>query len=220
MSSLLDSLRTLVATAEAPASADREAHLMSTSIDASSANVTGVIPVLTNTTGGFTTGTSGTLSNLGTQVPVSEPSADHTLQQRLVAAEAENARLRFAQIQARADAFARAQTDELRAFAPEVDHLVALYCVLAQDDETHGPLQLGRGRATTRVSYLENLMAARQSRKELTVDLMGDTVAHVLSERARPKADPHAAASAAEIAAYLEQTATGRAALSRIASGQ
>jgi ClpP class serine protease len=200
MPTLLDSLRQLVAVAEAPASADREADVMSRHITPTPESVTG-----------------GTAPHPPAAVPARAADLDPTLQQRLIAAEAENARLRSAQIQARADTFVRVQTDELRAFAPEVDHLVALYCVLAQDDETYGPLQLGRGRATTRISYLENLMASRQSRRELTVDLMDDTIAHVLTERARPKSDPTAAATTAEIAAYLGQTATGRAALGRIA---
>jgi ClpP class serine protease len=209
---LLDSLRTLVASADAPASADREAHLMSQHIEA----VAGDPPGVTGT------GTSAHAHIAATTIAAAAATdADATLRMRLVSAEAENARLRFAQIQARAEVFARARADELRVFPPEMPHLVALYCVLASDDETHGPIQLGQGKTTTRVSHLENLLAARASRKELTEDVFGDTVAHVLTERARPKADPNAEADTGQLAAYLGQTATGRAALARIAaSGQ
>lgn len=201
---LLDSLRTLVASADAPASADREAHLMSQHIEAVAGDPPGV------------TGT-GTSAHAHIAAAAATD-ADATMQMRLVAAEAENMRLRFDRIQARAESFARARADELRAFPPEMPHLVALYCVLASDDETHGPIQLGQGKTTTRVSHLETLLAARASRSELTADVFGDTVAHVLTERARPKADPNAAADASQLAAYLEQTATGRSALARIAA--
>lgn len=193
MGSLLDGLRQLVAAAEAPASADLEAQIM------------------TQHTTSPTVPTAAAISTLPSSL-TPDASGDATLRQRLVAAEAENARLRLGVIQSRAEAFAKQTSEELRAFPPEVPHLVALYCLLASDDETHGPIQLGAGKTTTRISHLENLMASRQSRKDLTADVFGDTVAHVLTERSRPKVQDEAA-TAEELAAYLDMTPTGRSVL-------
>lgn len=200
MSTLLDGLKQLVATADVPASADTEARFVASNLATTPRDVVVAAPP-----------------------PMATPvidAGDATLRQRLVAAEAENARLKLAQIRTRAQVFARAQADDLRVLPPEADHLVALYCVLASDDETHGPVQTGHGTATTRVAYLENLMAARQSRKDLTADVFGDTVAHVLTERSRPRVDPNAPADAEELAELLGRTPTGRAALGRIATAR
>jgi ClpP class serine protease len=197
---LLDNLKLLVAGAEAPDSADRGAELSVQHLSA----------------GPPPSAARPVLADVGTdQRTAAAVDAEATLQARLVAAEAENARLRFAQIQARAEAFARARADELKVFPPEIPHLTALYCLLASDDETHGPLQLGQGKTTTRVAHLENLLASRQGKKELTEELFSDTTMHILTER-RPKVDPTAPADEAQLAAYLQQTATGRAVLSAI----
>jgi ClpP class serine protease len=203
MGNLLDGLRQLVAAAEAPASADQEAQIMS--LNASATNGTGT--------------TTATPAHI---VPTSSPPADltgdATLRQRLVAAEAENTRLRFQQIQIRAEAFCREREDEMKSLAPERPHLMALYCLLASDDETHGPVQLGQGKTTTRVAHLENLLAAREGRRELTADMFDGVTKFVMAERQTPKVDPNAVADEAQIAAYLQQTATGRTVLAGIAS--
>lgn len=208
MSNLLEGLKQLVATADVPASADLEARFVASNLTAT--NATTAAPP--------NTVLAGTTGHVG-HAPVVD-AGDATLRQRLVAAEAENARLKLAQIRTRAQVFARTQADDLRVLPPEADHLVALYCVLASDDETHGPVQTGHGTSTTRVAYLENLMAARQSRKDLTADVFGDTVAHVLTERSRPRVDPNAPADAEELAELLGRTPTGRATLGRIATAR
>lgn len=192
MSGLLDGLKVLVASAEAPASADREAQIVTQ----------------------FTTpeDMSGALPTTAAPLPP-QPAAvdgDATLRQRLIAAESENARLRYAQIQARAEAFVRAQATDLKVMPPEIGHLTALYCLLAQDDETHGPLVLSQGRTTSRVTYLENFLASRQGRKELTEDVFGDTVAHVLTERSRPRRGEDDEPDPERLAELLAHTAVGR----------
>lgn len=210
MSNLLEGLKQLVASADVPASADMEARFVASNLPTAA---------MTAATGGTANAVlAGTTTGVGV-APVVD-AGDATLRQRLVAAEAENARLKLAQIRTRAQVFARAQADDLRVLPPEADHLVALFCVLASDDETHGPVQTGHGTSTTRVAYLENLMAARQSRKDLTVDVFGDTVAHVLTERSRPRVDPNAPADAEELAELLGRTPTGRATLGRIAGAR
>lgn len=142
--------------------------------------------------------------------PVSETDELRVLRQRAVAAESENSRLRMAMIKERAESFAKTAQEGLRAFAPEIPHLTGLYMVLAQDDEAHGPVDLGGGKVANRVTFLETFIAARPSRKDLTDDVLGGTVAHVLGERANPRRDPNAEPEPTRLAALLAETPMGR----------
>lgn len=144
------------------------------------------------------------------QVSISEQEELRLLRQRAVAAESENSRLRLNMIKARAEAFVQTAQNDLKAFAPEAPHLIGLYMILASDDEVHGPVDLGGGKNTSRVQALEMFIATRPSRKQLTDDVLGGTVAHVLGERARPKGDPNAAPGPERLAELLGETPAGR----------
>lgn len=146
--------------------------------------------------------------------PVADPGSP--LLQRAIAAESENRRLRLQMISERATTFTRAQQDSLHALAPEAPHLTALYTILAQDDEQHGPLDLGSGKTATRVTFLENFMASRPSRRDLTSEAIESAGVVVLGDRPGPKRDPNAEPDAARLAALLGQTAQGREVLDTI----
>lgn len=132
------------------------------------------------------------------------------LRRRATAAEAENMRLRMQAITDRAKAFARVEQDAGHAMAAESEHLINLYCLLAQDDELHGPVALGGGKTANRVTFLETFMAARPTRRDLTQEAIEASGVVVLGDRARPKADPNAEPSPDRMAELLAKSPAGR----------
>lgn len=133
------------------------------------------------------------------------------LQQRLRIAEAENSRLRLERITERAQAFAREQQDSVRALPTEIPSIVAIYTLLAQDDERYGPVRTHDGTDVPRTTYLANLFANRPSRKDLTEDVFGGLTLQVLQERnSQAKRDPNAEPDAARMRELLGSSAQGR----------
>lgn len=153
----------------------------------------------------------------GTEVPA--PAVGDTSAERLRRLEADNLRiaeenrqLRLARIRERAQVFCDQQAADLRAMPPELEPLRALYAVLATDDEQYGPLIGVEGARVSRVTLIETLFAARQHRKELTDEMLGGVVTHVLTDRARAdrSRDPNAEPDAARLAELMSMTPGGQ----------
>lgn len=147
-------------------------------------------------------------------VPVTDTSADRLrrLEADNLRISEENRQLRLTRIRERAQVFCDQQAADLRAMPPELEPLRALYAVLATDDEQYGPLIGVEGARVSRVTFLETLFAARQHRKELTDEMLGGVVTHVLTDRARAdrSRDPNAEPDAARLAELMSMTPGGQ----------
>jgi capsid assembly protease len=204
MNGFMERLRALVAEADVPdGSADLEAALVTS-------NLTG-----TETRSAPTPAPTPT----GAPIRAGDDTLSPEVRERLSRLEqensrfaAENSRLRTARIQEKARAFADDQQRSLRALGPEIDSIVAIYSLLAQDDEIHGPVAIADGTQVLRVTYLANLFAARPSRKDLTDDVLGGVVTHVFEDRARSarERDPNAEPDATRMAELLARTEQGQ----------
>lgn len=192
---LLAGLRALVATAEA---GDQAASITSQNIRVEASADVNTEAVAKATTEAVVGALGGGVDELA------------IMRSRAIAAESENRRLRLARIQDRATTFARAQQDAGHCGAAEGPHLVALFAMLAQDDEAQGPIELGGGKTTLRTTFLETFLAARPSRRDLTQEALESHQVVVLGERQSPRRDPNAEPDAARVTELLGATAMGR----------
>lgn len=211
---LLDSLRTLIASADG--SADQTAAIMVENAGDPPASTLPTPPP------------PPAAASLPAPTPASQPAVTgesdevRRLRSENARIQAENMRLRVKQINDAARTFASTQQRDLRAMQPEVESIIALYSLLACDDEAHGPLTLTDGRTVTRLTYLETMFASRPSRRDLTDDMLGSVVTQVITDRSRASKDrdPDAEPDVARVAELMNMTSAGQDVLSALRSAQ
>lgn len=151
-----------------------------------------------------------------------EQQARENLEQRLMASEAENRRMRAERINERATAFADSEIAAGRAFPAEQAQIVALYVEAATIDADLGPRRQADGSTNTMVARVASAYEARQSHN-LTKEQLQVATAHqayqVLANLEKTPGIGEGPATQDEVDALLALSPTGRATLAARKNG-
>jgi ClpP class serine protease len=130
---------------------------------------------------------------------------------RLATLEAENLQLHRDKVDQAAQAFAAEQVRAMRATAAQQPTIVALYTLLAEDDDRFGPAIRSDGIRTKRTTLLDQFFAAQPDRSFLAKEMLEAAGGQVIYDRATsPRKTGDEEPDAERVAELLAHTAIGR----------